>query len=169
MTGDEWEASFSNIELCLRETIRFQIPTASMRKNVGREDIPIGNTGEVIPKDWVAVYLFDESHFNPQIYSEPDKWDPTRYLPDREEHMKEPHAYSCWGSGRHPCVGQRFATLEVKIITACFVALFDWKVVDGDGKELCVQPKPDRSTVLCPHPKETVRLRYQARNAEILV
>ncbi len=49
------------------------------------------------------VYLLDDIHFNPEIYTEPHKWDPSRYLPDRAEDRKKPVSYVGWGTGRHPC------------------------------------------------------------------
>ncbi|KJY00418.1 cytochrome p450 6a1 like protein [Zymoseptoria brevis] len=163
MTAEDWDTRFPFLELCLKETIRFRVPTAAMRQNLGESALQIGNTGEEIPKDWFAVYLFDEAHFNPNIYAEPDKWDPSRYLGERKEHMKEPHCYSAWGSGRHPCVGAKFAKLEVKVITACFVASFDWHAVGADGKRLNHQPKAARANTLSPRPEEEVRLQYRAR------
>ncbi|SMR43777.1 unnamed protein product [Zymoseptoria tritici ST99CH_3D1] len=113
MRAEDWETSFPLLELCLKETIRFQVPTAAIRQNLGDVDLPIGNTGEIIPKDWFAVYLFDEAHFNPKIFAEPDKWDPSRFLEGRKEHLKEPHCFTAWGSGRHPCVGAKVGTFLV--------------------------------------------------------
>lgn len=34
-------------------------------------------------------------------------FDPTRFLPDRAEDKKVPHAFLGWGSGRHPCLGMK--------------------------------------------------------------
>jgi hypothetical protein len=42
-------------------------------------------------------------HLDPAVYPEPLKWDPSRYLPDRAEHLKKPNGWLGWGSGRHPC------------------------------------------------------------------
>jgi hypothetical protein len=44
---------------------------------------------------------------NPAIYKDPERWDPERFLPDRAEDKKVPHAYMGWGLGRHPCLGMR--------------------------------------------------------------
>ena len=52
---DDWEKEFPMIELCLRETIRFQFVGTSFRKNLSGKDIQIGKTGEVVPKDAYAV------------------------------------------------------------------------------------------------------------------
>ena len=45
----------------------------------------------------------DDIHLDEKIYENPKKWDPSRYLPGREEHTKATHGYLGWGSGLHPC------------------------------------------------------------------
>ncbi|TLD05349.1 uncharacterized protein PgNI_09485 [Pyricularia grisea] len=54
---------FPIIDACIKETIRFQMPTAGFRQNVSGTDIPIGNTGEIIPRDAYAV------EFNPKMFA----------------------------------------------------------------------------------------------------
>jgi hypothetical protein len=55
------------------------------------------------PRTTTQAYLIDDIHMNPEIYSDPTSWDPSRYLPDRAEDKKAPHAYLGWGVARHPC------------------------------------------------------------------
>ena len=45
----------------------------------------------------------DDVHLDESIYTNPTQWDPSRYLPGREEHKKTTHGYLGWGSGLHPC------------------------------------------------------------------
>jgi cytochrome P450 len=52
---EDWENEFKLIDLCLRETIRLGLPGTSFRTNIGAADIPIGNTGEVVPPGAHAV------------------------------------------------------------------------------------------------------------------
>lgn len=60
------------------------------------------------------VYLTDNCHFNPDIYSEPLKWDPDRYATGRAEDKKGQYAYLGWGVGRHSCLG-----MTVSITSCC--------------------------------------------------
>lgn len=55
IAAEDWEISFPQIEICMKETIRFQITATAMRQNLGEGHLPIGSTGKVIPKDWFAV------------------------------------------------------------------------------------------------------------------
>ncbi|KAJ4395789.1 hypothetical protein N0V93_000003 [Gnomoniopsis smithogilvyi] len=100
---DDWERDFPLINLCLHESIRIVTVGAGFRKNISGKDVKIGRTGQVIPKDAFAAFHIDQIHMNPDIYTDPTKFDPSRFLPGREEDKKMPLAYAGWGQGRHPC------------------------------------------------------------------
>lgn len=103
MSLDDWEHGFPMINVCLHESIRIITVGAGFRKNISDRDVRIGNTGEVIPKGAFAALHIDQIHMNPDIYKDPTKFDPGRFLPGREEDKKAPLAYAGWGQGRHPC------------------------------------------------------------------
>lgn len=107
LSVDEWESEFPLVDLGLRETIRIQLIGAACRKNVSDRDVPIGKTGEVVPRGGFVTYLVDDIHMNPEFYPDPERWDPGRYLPGRAEDKKEPYIYMGWGLARHPCLGMR--------------------------------------------------------------
>lgn len=106
---DAWEAEFPDIDLCLRESIRFELTGCAFRKNVSDHPVVIGgakNAGggaEVVPPGALATYALDDLHFDPAIYTDPYTWDPSRFLPDRAEDKKVPLGYLGWGIGRHFC------------------------------------------------------------------
>lgn len=52
---EDWESEFPLINLCLRETIRIHVSGSAMRKNTSGKDVPIGKTGNIIPKKAYAV------------------------------------------------------------------------------------------------------------------
>jgi len=158
----EWEASFPMIEVCQRETIRHQMTGTAFRKNVGNTDVPIGKTGEIVPKGSFAVYHLDDLHFNPEYYPEPERWNPGRFLPEQEG-TGAPLPFVGWGTGRHPCVGMKFAKLEMYIIVAIFAAMFDYTLEDGDGKPLKDVPPIPRSVHGSCKPQQALRLRYKLR------
>ena len=71
------------------------------------------------------------------------RFDPSRY--ERQEDRKQPYAFVGWGAGRHPCLGMRFAKLEVKCIIAMFLTGYDYNVVDESGSVVTEMPVPDRN------------------------
>jgi len=97
----DWETKFPTISLCLRETIRVRTAGCIMRKNITGHDLHIDK--EVIPNDTYVMYHLKDVHFDPEVYPNPDSWEPDRYLPGRAEDQKKEHAYLGWGGGRHPC------------------------------------------------------------------
>ena len=51
-------------------------------------------------------------------------------------------------SGRHPCLGMKIATLELKMIVAQFVIGYEYDVVDANGKLLAQPPLVDYNAQL---------------------
>jgi cytochrome P450 len=98
---EDWETRFPMLDLCLKETIRIRTSGCLMRKNTTGHSLKVGS--ETIPDDTYVMYHLRDVHFNPNVYTNPTKWDPARFLPDRAEHKKTEDAYVGWGGGRHHC------------------------------------------------------------------
>lgn len=52
---EEWTGEFPLIDVCLKETIRFQLPGTFCRKNTSGRSLSIAGSNEIIPKDAFAV------------------------------------------------------------------------------------------------------------------
>ena len=91
-----WEDELPDVDLVIRETLRFTISIAMLRRNVQKDIVVDGVT--IKRGDFMAFPSF-EPHMNPDIYSNPTSFDPDRYLEGREEHKKEMFAYVAWGAG----------------------------------------------------------------------
>ncbi|OTA91522.1 hypothetical protein M434DRAFT_13123 [Hypoxylon sp. CO27-5] len=188
LTLDSWQTDFPIIDLCLRECIRLTILGCPIRKNTTGASVPINKQGEIIPDGSYVAYLVDLVHFNPDIYTNPLKFDPARFEPPRSEDKKVPYAFLGWGVGRHPCckyslkflliswwtaaeiidteaVGMRFAKLELTIIMAYFFTLFDFELAaDIHGTPTTTPPpRPDRNGHFATKPRQPVYLRYRPR------
>lgn len=98
---EAWENEFPVIDMCLRETMRLQVLGACFRKNVSGRDLKFGE--QIIPKDAFVTYHLRDIHHDPEVYTDPDAWDPARFFPDRAEDKKKHYAFCGWGLGRHPC------------------------------------------------------------------
>ncbi|KAF6793740.1 O-methylsterigmatocystin oxidoreductase [Colletotrichum sojae] len=96
--------------------------------------------GYFIPKDAFilpAVYWFNH---DPEVYADPESFDPDRFLPPRDE--PDP-TIETFGYGRRICPGRFFADSSLYLNIAQTLAAFDlrWDV-DENGKELEVDVKP---------------------------
>ena len=160
-----WEEGMPVLDLIIRETLRLTMNATFLRRNV-LEDITIGN--KRLPRGHFLAYQVADAHLNPDIYDNPTQFDPSRYLPGREEHKKQAHAYLGWGSGeslntwsyctmseseipflsgRHACTGMKLAKLEIKVVIALFVAGYEYDVVNLEGKFPEQLPKPDYNDI----------------------
>jgi sterol 14-demethylase len=95
---EAWETGFPIVDLCLKETIRLQLHGTMFRRNHSNQDITINRkTGEIIPAGNYAAFHVGDVHFNPDVFSNPDEWDPSRYTAAKAEDKKETYAFIGWG------------------------------------------------------------------------
>lgn len=91
-----WEDEMPNLDLVIRETLRLTVFGAAIRRNV-LEDLQI--SGKVVNKGAFMVYQMSDAHMDPEVYSEPERFDPNRFGPGREEDKKGTMAFLGWGAG----------------------------------------------------------------------
>jgi len=91
-----WEDELPSVDLVIRETLRFTVSGALLRRNVQKDIVVDGVT---IKRDDFMVLPTYGPHMDPNIYSNPSSFDPDRYLEGREEDKKEAFAYVGWGAG----------------------------------------------------------------------
>ena len=103
--------------------------------------------------NWVAVSPM-VAHRDPEVFQNPLDFDPNRYGPGREED-KRPFGYIAFGGGRHKCMGNAFAILQIKTIIAVLLNRYDFELV-GDPIETDFQG-------LVLGPKPPIRIRYRRR------
>jgi cytochrome P450 len=68
------------------------------------------------------------THRLPELYTEPDRFDPDRFALPREEDKKHPLALVGFGHGSHSCLGMEFAQMEMKIVLSTLLRHYDWTV-----------------------------------------
>ena len=94
------------------------------------------------------------------VFAEPDKFDPDRFAPPREEDKRD-YAFIPFGGGRHKCMGNAFALLQVKAILAVLLRHYEF--------ELAGDPVGDDFHGLVIGPREPMRLRYKKRSRAVKV
>ncbi|MGJ8687440.1 MAG: cytochrome P450 [Spongiibacteraceae bacterium] len=55
------------------------------------------------------------THYMEEYWSEPLKFDPERFSPERAEHKKHFYQWIPFGGGNHKCLGLNFAEIQVKL------------------------------------------------------
>ncbi|KAB2082637.1 hypothetical protein ES319_A05G211400v1 [Gossypium barbadense] len=84
--------------------------------------------GYLIPKGWKVMPLFRNIHHNPHFFTDPQKFDPSRF-----EVAPKPNTFMPFGSGVHACPGNELAKLEMLIVTHHLVSKFRWEVVGSES------------------------------------
>ncbi|XP_056636365.1 cytochrome P450 4c3-like [Diorhabda sublineata] len=117
VVGDSNAPSFQELgelkfmERCIKESLRLYPSVPLISRNAG-ENI-LTKSGYVIPKGCdVNIYIYD-LHRIPEIWENPEKFDPDRFLPENVS-KRHPFAYVPFSAGSRNCIGQRFAMLELK-------------------------------------------------------
>ncbi|MFT3928336.1 MAG: cytochrome P450 [Myxococcales bacterium] len=105
----------------------------------------------LLPKGtWLATSPW-VSHRIPGIFPEPERFDPDRFAPGREEDKKQ-FSFIAFGGGRHKCLGNAFAMLQVKTIFAILLRGFEFEVLHDPII-------PESGLVM--GPKKPFRVRYR--------
>ena len=84
--------------------------------------------GYLIPAGWFVFIFPMFTHRMPEIYQDPDTFDPDRFAPPREEDQKQPFSLIGFGGGVHSCIGVELAKMEMKIILSTLLQKYDWTV-----------------------------------------
>lgn len=75
--------------------------------------------GYGIPRGWMVLFGIRSSHLRPDVYPQPEKFDPDRFSPARNEAAKHPHAFVPNGAGDahtgHKCAGYEYAPLLLQV------------------------------------------------------
>ncbi|KAH9739579.1 Abscisic acid 8'-hydroxylase 1 [Citrus sinensis] len=67
--------------------------------------------GYLIPKGWKVLPLFRNIHHSPEIFPDPEKFDPSRF-----EVSPKPNTFMPFGNGTHSCPGNELAKLEILVL-----------------------------------------------------
>ncbi|KAI1307997.1 Cytochrome P450 3A25 [Halotydeus destructor] len=104
------------LEAVIHETLRLYPPAVVLSRQAS-EDYKLPGTDVTIPRGMDVQISTWRVHRDPSNYPEPDKFDPSRFLPENRNKIK-PYSYLPFGSGIRNCIGMRFALLEAKVIIA---------------------------------------------------
>ncbi|KZV21388.1 sterol 22-desaturase [Dorcoceras hygrometricum] len=128
ITGENLRA-MKYTEAVAREVVRIRAP-ATLVPHITVVDFPL-TEDYTIPKGTIVFPSVFDSSF--QGFSEPERFDPDRFMSDRQEDQIHKKNYLVFGAGPHQCVGQRYAINHLKIFIALFATLIDAKRDRTDG------------------------------------
>ncbi|WP_109528195.1 MULTISPECIES: cytochrome P450 [Nocardia] len=115
--------SLTSLDLVIKESMRIIAPVPFiMRKAVKDTEID----GHFVPAGSNVVLGAIANHFLPEYWTDPWKFDPDRFGPERREDKAHRYAWMPFGAGVHKCIGMYFAMHEVKVMLHTMVCDYEW-------------------------------------------
>ena len=133
----------------LKESMRLYPPVPAMTR-VNLEATELG--GIALPEPALIVIPVFAVHRHKATWEDPERFDPDRFLPEREANLKRTQ-FMPFGAGPRVCIGAAFAMTEATVILATLLqsVRFSW---DGTHK-----PEPISRVTL--HPKGGMPLKVE--------
>nr|XP_022907367.1 cytochrome P450 4C1-like [Onthophagus taurus] len=130
------------LERCVKEALRL-FPSVPV---IGRKlttDVKLENY--LLPADCTINLEIFITHHDKNIYPDPEKFDPDRFLPENIKN-RHPYAYIPFSAGPRNCIGQKFAMFEEKTILAYILKHYKVTAIESQETvkpmmELILRPK----------------------------
>jgi len=118
------------MSLVMKESLRYNTPVPILLPREALMDHMIGDIK--VKKGTMTNISQAMSNFNPQVFENPFKFDPYRWLnADKKSKNFDPFSYVPFSAGGRNCMGQHLAQLEFKIILSEFLTRFDYQTSKG--------------------------------------
>uniref|UniRef100_A0A672LTL8 Hydroperoxy icosatetraenoate dehydratase n=1 Tax=Sinocyclocheilus grahami TaxID=75366 RepID=A0A672LTL8_SINGR len=120
-------ADYSNVQelkyldMVICETLRLYPPAFRVARDVDQDTMV---NGQLLPKGSSLEIPAGYLHYNPEHWTEPEKFIPERFTPEAKA-SRHPFVYLPFGAGPRSCVGMRLAQLEIKMALLHIFRRFD--------------------------------------------
>ncbi len=141
----------AQLEMVLEETLR-KYPAAWIGPRRSVE--PFEYNGVRVPGSAYVNYCSWASHHLPDVWPQPERFEPERFAPGRRETIPK-GAYIPFGGGSRTCIGMRFGQLEVRTIATLLLSRFQLEL--PNDFQLSIRQMPTIS------PREGLPLRVRQR------
>ncbi|MCY4069525.1 MAG: cytochrome P450 [Acidimicrobiaceae bacterium] len=89
---------------------------------------PLQYAGHTVTAGTMAAVCSASSHRLPHLFSDPHRFDPERFADPRNEGDQHKYALIGFGGGKHRCMGEKFALLQLKAIWTVLLDRFDFEL-----------------------------------------
>ncbi|KAL0365629.1 UNVERIFIED_CONTAM: Sterol 14-demethylase [Sesamum angustifolium] len=117
---------------CIKEALRLHPPLIMLLRS-SHSDFSVKTREGIeydIPKGHIVATSPAFANRLPHIYKDPDTYDPERFAPGRDEDKAAgAFSYISFGGGRHGCLGEPFAYLQIKAIWSHLLRNFEMELI----------------------------------------
>jgi cytochrome P450 len=124
------------LERSLKETLRCY-PAAWVGPRRTVRDVTLA--GVPVPAEIGVHYSSWATHHLPQLYPDPFRFDPDRFLPEREAALPR-GAYIPFGGGSRMCLGKRFGEYELRTLAAVLFTRVRFEPSSSDEPRIVTTP-----------------------------
>ena len=121
-------ASLTFVEATLKEAMRLRPPIVGPFNRRAQRDISL--YGHQIRRGDLVSGSIWTLHHDERWFPEPETFNPDRFMPGAPSIPRG--ALMPFGSGPHVCLGQHFAMLEMKLVTALLLSQVAWNFPPGE-------------------------------------
>ncbi|XP_053669587.1 cytochrome P450 4d2-like [Anopheles marshallii] len=118
---------FKYLDLVVKEGLRMYPPVGIIGRALV-EDLELNGT--IVPAGQNVLVPIYVIHRNPEIYPNPNQFDPSRFSEDAES-KRGPFDYLPFSIGARNCIGQRYAVMEMKVSLIKLIA--NYRVLPGES------------------------------------
>jgi cytochrome P450 len=146
---DDLDALVS-LDLVMKEAMRLVSPVPALPRRTVKDTSVLGYH---IPKGTTVVVPTLTNHHMPEVWKDPERFDPERFAEGRREDKVHKYAWAPFGGGAHKCIGLHFAGLQIKSVFHRMLLDYRWSVPDGYEWPL--------DTTSLPSPKDGLPVRLE--------
>jgi cytochrome P450 len=113
------------LDATIKETLRTLPPSSTANRRLTQ---PVVLDGMLYEKGWSLIAEPRIAHAMGEYFSNPEQFDPKRFLPERGEGRL--YEFIPFGGGVHACLGAQLAMAMTKVFAIHVLRLFDWQLMD---------------------------------------
>jgi cytochrome P450 len=116
-----------SVDLVMKEALRLVAPVPALARRAVTDaeilghHVPAGTIVNVSP--WFNGLMHE-------YWTEPERFDPARFSPERAEDKVHPYAWVPFGGGVHKCIGMHFASVQIKATLNQVLRRYRWSVAE---------------------------------------
>jgi sterol 14-demethylase len=118
--------SIPRLEAALKETLRLHPPLILLLR-IAKQEITFGDY--TVPVGTMVGATPKVSNRIPEDFPNPELFDPGRYIDPRQEDLTNRWTWIPFGAGRHRCVGNAFAMMQLKAIFSVILRDYEFEMV----------------------------------------
>lgn len=110
------------LERVIMETLRMYPPVPLIARKVN-QDVKLVSKNYTIPADSTVIIGTYKIHRRPDIFPNPERFDPDNFLPERAA-SRHYYSYIPFSAGPRSCVGRKYAVLKLKVLLSTILRSF---------------------------------------------